>query len=383
MENDAAQDAVLAGRIVICENPSDSFRKNIQMRYESCCEFYGIEDKVIKLVFCNTINKHTCMTILAQNADIRYLVFDEHHMQMLGSLNSLYYLYGQHDFKIPFYNIILNDDSTIFKEAMSRTLAILLAEKSLLSGNATRAAKYLSFCTQSNHSPESDCMQYEFDHNLWLQKRIRAVSAQGYAYNFYVFHEMAHVKFSYDPASREKYEQYLSQTWNSIKKKPHNEARVSQFFNTHPTQPDPEDYACDVLALQSLFDFIQSKTGDYQVEQMTEAYVISIINLCIMDSIIEHDTNFSDWYVVCWIRIILVVNALMLIYGRTSAKLEQTLKNTLELVFNKFNYFNSYVNETWEALCSKNSDIGERYASGSKEGLEEKESVLQTIANIN
>lgn len=99
---------VLLGDRVLIGAVSDTFVTNIQLRLKSGVSGFKLENANIEPVFCSSINKHTCACRVSNSPEVQYLVFDEHHIQLLGAMNLLFYMYGQNDFKQPIFSMIMD-----------------------------------------------------------------------------------------------------------------------------------------------------------------------------------------------------------------------------------------------------------------------------------
>lgn len=75
---------VLLGDRVLIGAVSDTFVTNIQLRLKSGVSGFKLENANIEPVFCSSINKHTCACRVSNSPEVQYLVFDEHHIQLLG-----------------------------------------------------------------------------------------------------------------------------------------------------------------------------------------------------------------------------------------------------------------------------------------------------------
>ena len=96
--NKSIKQAMLGDRVIIGD-ASDVFRKSIQLCLETGIPSFELEKEKIEPIFCSSINKHTCLLTVSDDPEVQLIIFDEHHVQLLRSMNLLFYMYGQNDFK--------------------------------------------------------------------------------------------------------------------------------------------------------------------------------------------------------------------------------------------------------------------------------------------
>ena len=109
-------------------------------------------------------------------------------------------MYGQNDFKQPIFSMIMDQIIKTPKKRLYNIAAILLSEKYMLAANSTRALQYLAqleenVITSEDYSGDTG----EFDLNWFLLKSHRGEIAHSFVMNFYVYHELAHIKARQDP----------------------------------------------------------------------------------------------------------------------------------------------------------------------------------------
>lgn len=144
---------VLLGDRVLIGAVSDTFVTNIQLRLKSGVSGFKLENANIEPVFCSSINKHTCACRVSNCPEVQYLVFDEHHIQLLGAMNLLFYMYGQNDFKQPIFSMIMDQIIKTPKKRLYNIAAILLSEKCMLAANSTSVPRLKSIA--SHFSPST------------------------------------------------------------------------------------------------------------------------------------------------------------------------------------------------------------------------------------
>ena len=373
---DKSIQSILLGDRVLIGGVSDTFKKSIQIRLESGIPSFKLENAIIEPVFCSSINKHTCALRTADHFEIQYLIFDEHHIQLLGAMNLLFYMYGQNDFKQPIYSTIMEKIIKTPKKRLHNVAAILLSEKCILEANPTRGLQYLA-CLDENSITSEDYSgdAGKFDFNWFLLKSRRAEIAHSFAMNYYVYHELAHIKARQDPHAFSGYFDAISIVSNPLKTK---HPAFSEVFKV-----PVEELACDVYALDLLFDYVMNAGGDYQYEFMVESYIIAITNLTIMDSI-SVLTNIENQYNKSWLRIIVVLNALSY-YKDNECNIPNfgdAIHRCLDSCYMKYrNYLDAMMNAI-QVLQAQFGDIPEKYPPFSKEWEAENSAAISILANI-
>lgn len=119
------------------------------------------------------------------------------------------------------------------------------------------------------------------DYNWFCLKLRRHDIANAYIMNFYVFHELAHIKMDFDTRLSSYYHSLVHMQVNQL-------AGFVRAINPNVVDTSLlplEDIACDTYALDLLFKFINANTGDYNFEFMVEAYLVAVSNNTLLNSI--------------------------------------------------------------------------------------------------
>ena len=346
------------------------------MRLKSGVSGFKLENANIEPVFCSSINKHTCACRVSNSPEVQYLVFDEHHIQLLGAMNLLFYMYGQNDFKQPIFSMIMDQIIKTPKKRLYNIAAILLSEKCMLAANSTRALQYLAqleenVITSEDYSGDTG----EFDLNWFLLKSHRAEIAHSFVMNFYVYHELAHIKARQDPHAFSVYSSAVSVVSDSLELESPDFAKIFKV-------PD-EELACDVYALDLLFDYVMNAGGDYYYEFMVESYIIAITNLTIMDSI-SVLTSIEEQYNNSWLRIIVALDALGFYKDMICniPNFGKTIHRCRKYCYMKYRNYLEEMMCALQMLEAKFGDVLEKYPPFSKEWEEEKRTAISILASI-
>lgn len=295
--------SVLSDRILLRKKINEYFVTNIKLRYVTAVEMMEIDESNLETIYCSSINKHTCVVSKDNN---NYLIFDEHHMEVLNALNVLYYLYGQPKFKKLFCDLILSRNN-YFAKRLKATVLTIITEQQLLNGNMKNALKYAKELEKISLIVEEG---KDVAFSLLMLKMRKVDDAQAFSLNFYVFHEMAHVKHKQNPSCFEKIEDVCSDVYALLipllKDVSVEEYKV--YLNL-------QECACDIYALMKLIYYMDENTEKAEKNDLTyymiESYMISITNIVVMDSVYQReDICLSEVYFGAYLRIILVINTL-------------------------------------------------------------------------
>ena len=372
MEN-SILDELLEDRLILHEEVSDIFIVNMRLRLHSGIPQFGLVDCNLKPIYCSTIDKHTCVQVLNDDKSTFYLILDEHHFKVLCLMNYVFYLYGQVNLKLIMNRIFRAPEKKLFQVSV-----ILLAEKCMLVGNATKAKAYL------DKLKEYEITRSDFDGAIgkvdlsWLMlKEKRERMSRPMVMNYYVFHELAHIKAQYAPESFLIYENEVRKAINLVQP-------AFQIVLTIDKSKIPiEDIACDMYALDLLFDYAFDEYGDYQYEYMVDSYIGAIMNLTIMDSVVSHD-EIENWYVDCWVRIIIALYAVAIRKVKQLGKREfyERIETYLKYGREKYENYHLEILRAINDLTEACGNIQEKYSVLSTEWVEEQKNVLAMLAAI-
>lgn len=341
---------ILCDRIFLKKQVSENFIETINMRYKAAIDVMNINVENLKVIYCNSINKHTCL--LEKNKTL-YLVFDEHHSNMLGALNILYYTYGNIDFKQVFYELVLKLND-YFKNRLSSTILILLTEKNIINNKLSKAHLLASIIKEYEFSLDNTDEEDSFFLNLYLIKSRKTFDMQIFSLNFYVFHELSHVKYKQDKSVFRKISKVLK---NNIS----TNMQIFEKLNTnkYTTFYAEEECICDIYALIKLLEFTSKNAGDSFLFEIVESYITSTLNIVLMGSIYESSIHkYEDTFVSAYLRIITVVNTFLeLLLENNSNFSFKKVQNHMNYTREKFANFKSIFDEQvlyFEELCKTN-----------------------------
>ena len=285
-------------------------------------------------------------------------------------------MYGQNDFKQPIFSMIMDQIIKTPKKRLYNIAAILLSEKYMLAANSTRALQYLAqleenVITSEDYSGDTG----EFDLNWFLLKSHRGEIAHSFVMNFYVYHELAHIKARQDLHAFSVYSSAVSVVSDSLELESPDFAKIFKV-------PD-EELACDVYALDLLFDYVMNAGGDYYYEFMVESYIIAITNLTIMDSI-SVLTSIEEQYNNSWLRIIVALDALGFYKDMICniPNFGKTIHRCIKYCYMKYRNYLEEMMCALQMLEAKFGDVLEKYPPFSKEWEEEKRTAISILASI-
>lgn len=373
--NKSIEQALIGDRVIIGE-ASDIFVENIRLRLENGIHSFELEKVNIEPVFCSSINKHTCLATVSDVPDMQYIVFDEHHIQLLRILNLLFYMYGYNEAKQPFISLVMDQIVKTPRKRLFQAASILLAEKSILEANLTRALHFLSQLDEYMISEDDyDGKEGDFDYNLFLLKSRREKIACSFVLNFYVYHELAHVKAIQKPQTFSAYSNYVSSVFEQYKQDYNG---FNELFNI-----SIEELTCDMYALDLLFDFVLKTGGDYNYEFMIDSFIVAITNLTIMDSV-SALTNIEKQYDNSWLRINIVLDALSLYKNKTldNTSFGESVHGCKEYCYIRYKNYLEEIYNAINTLQVKYANITEERIPFSKEWEEEKKAVISILASI-
>ena len=372
------RNSLLADRLTLRNDVSDIFLKNMKLRLEYGISKFGLFDNNIEPVYCSSINKHTCVEILNDDPSTFYLMLDEHHLEVLGAMDRLFYMYGQNDIKSPVLNFVMKEVLRTPEKRLFQTAILLLAERSLLDGNATRALAYLDKIKDYMITDTDwDGNVGLFDLDWFILKERRAEISHGLIMNYYVFHELAHIKAQYESSVFSEYKINVCDIIDLMWSRP----QFKSWFDK--TKIPVEDVACDVYALDLLFDFMYEEGGDYQFGYMVDSYISAITNLTIMDSVISHK-EIEDWYTGCWMRIIMTLNTLALCKSEQQGHLTffESIQHCLNYGYIGYTNYRKEIFRAMSELSKTFESIQEKFLLFSKEWTEEKKTALTILATL-
>ena len=369
----SAQEILLIDRIILNNSVSNTFIKNINERLNYGISHMNLDREAIEPIFCSTINKHTCTETLTSHPNKFFVIFDEHHFQLISAMNLLFYLFGKDDLTSPIFRFVMASIMSTPYKRLRLIAALLLSEKSLLSSNATQANAYLPELLQNK--PTSDDFQGDkgnFELNLFLLKEKRARSANRIVMNYYVFHELAHIAYQHNSETIKTFMFSLQTILSNI-----------DIF-TSDISSISEEIVCDAYALNIIFNLEYETYHDFDYTNIVNSFVSAIINLTFMDSVIAHGNDINDWDILCWKRIEITLQ----LVGHQKENYEKYLNFSSHiqscLEYCQMNHSN-YEYELQSVILdfqNKYSNISEQFPIFSSQWITEKDNFLRIIASL-
>ncbi len=373
---------ILTDRIILKQDCDETFYKNMTERLSSGTGVMNLEDAEIVLVYCSTINKHTCIEKLHKNPNTYYLILDEHHEQMMGALNYLFYAFGTNDFKKPFWHMMMQNMS-YHQKRLKNAVNLLLAEQYLLEGQVNKASYCMDEIEKRPLDTEKDFSgeMGRFEQGLFMLKSRRLDHMRSYILNFYVFHELAHIVYQ---EKREQMDTVIS-IYNQLPEDLKNQ--VKQLIETWKEEQIDypyEDIICDSYALSLLFEMVYEHFKEFDYEYMVDSYICAIVNLTILDSIFRHRPGSETWYVVCWMRIVLALNTLgiYLMEKYNDAEILKAIQGRMNYCRMLFKNAKEVIVDEIYKTRATNNELKEEYKPDQKEWEETFEKVLDHIRAI-
>lgn len=366
---------VLRDRILLKEEVGEHFIENVEMRYKVAVRLMNIDVSNLSRIYCSSINKHTCS---ASDGEINYIIFDEHQMEVLSALNILYYLYGQIDLKMGIFDFILSRED-YFKERLKNTIIIILAEKQILQGNMENALYYAEKIHED--APSLDRNKKGF-WELFTLKQWKSYIAYAFCLDFYVFHEMAHIKYSQQICEfdnmRNLYDSLLS--------------NLSPLFELllqeekYEVTLNVQECLCDTYALLKLLEYMETELENEELGAnrgyLIEGYIISVVNIVIMNSIYQNE-NLDKKYINAYLRIILVINMVGVLYEASDKKnILEDFQDEMQWVGKRFSNYKRHFDSTWNSIVLENDNDIQRVEFMSKEWYRNYEEVIKILSKI-
>lgn len=376
--NEQEKKLILGNKLILKPNVSDAFKKNMSIRTAYGFEAMDLPAEAVEVVLCSTVNKNTCVQKLLSNPNKYYLLLDEHHFETMSALVFLFYLFGFHDLKKEIMEIITKPFMKTPQKRLAHMKTQLQAENSLLEGNATFA--YSLVQKLANYEITEDDYKGKagaLDYNWFCLKLRRHNIANAYIMNFYVFHELAHIKMDFDTRLSSYYHSLVHMQVNQL-------AGFVRAINPNVVDTSLlplEDIACDTYALDLLFKFINANTGDYNFEFMVEAYLVAVSNNTLLNSIKEHTIGKIDFRKICWWRVFIALEILCLLHDH---KIDfcDGIREAREVAKNKYDNYLEYMESNFSNSIIIPETEKEKYSQLSEQWEEEVEATLAIIREI-
>mgnify|MGYP000822556757 CR=1 FL=1 len=329
---------IIGDRLILNSEVHDYFRTSVQERLDCGIDMMNIPGEKIETIYCSSLNKHTCIQHDLSIPDKSFLVVDEHLHEVLSSLLLLFYMFGYHDYKYYIVSAAVGEALILPQKRLNLIAVLLQAEKYLLDGNATAALllanKFKDYSSDKENKDELSGLESELERDYFLIKYLKVQHAMPYVANFYIFHELAHVKLSLDLDLRRSFFKLVE---NQITNLCIFEDKVGCNVVDVALLPK-EDIACDAYALFLLFNFIYEKTANYDFEFMVDSYIFSVLSLTELDTILERTISITDWQETSWWRIFIALEIVYLCEPAND-KLRKGIIETRAVARNKYDNY--------------------------------------------
>lgn len=373
--NEQEKKQIFGNKLILKPNVDNAFAINMYNRVSSGLKAMELTSETVDVILCSTVNKNTCVQKLESSPNKYFLLLDEHHYETISALTFLFYVFGFHDLKREFMWIVIETVMKTPQKRLTHIKMLLQAENSLLEGNATFAYSLVQKLadyeiTEDDYKGESGAVDYN-----WYCLKLRFKTASAYIMNFYVFHELAHIKMDLDVEVSSLYTDLAKIQVNNL----------AFFVNT--IDPDVvnvsllpiEDIACDAYALDLLFKFVKDNTEDYDFEFMVESYLVAVSNNTLLNSIKEHTIGVIDFKKICWWRVFIALEILCLLHPDDKGFCDG-IRGTREVAKNKYNNYIEYMESNFtETIIIPEK---EKYNQLSKQWEQEVEATLAIIREI-
>lgn len=366
---------IIGDRFILKSEITHSFHMSIQERLNCAIKMMNLPSEIIEPIYCSSLNKHTCIQQTSSTSNNFFFVADEHLHEILSALLLIFYMVGYHDCKYTTFFMATKILNLPIKRLNYITI-LLHAEKDLLEGNATSALFFVNKLEKSITEVEvyeGDFGKLEF--NYFLLKHEREQHAIIYVENFYVFHELAHVKMAIDSNLRDAFFKLVEMQIEQLK------ALVNAIDTSVVDMSllPIEDIACDAYALSLLFSYVHENTGEYDFDFMVESYVFSVLSLTELDTILERRISMIDWHKTSWWRIFIALEIVYLC-NPADRELRNGIIEVREAAKNKYNNYATLLDEISYKI--KDSPIVEKHIPFSEEWNNEVAEALSIIRSI-
>lgn len=333
-----------------------AFQESVKIRFHSACKQMALDPDSINVKCFSSLSKES---FIIYNKNETNVYMDNHQVDSLYMLTLLFYLYGQINFKYPFYRLIF-EIIPYFNKRTDYCLLLLQAEKCFLSKKLIQARVYLDACKNYDYASYTKHItalndlsdEQAFTLNLILLKGRQQDICIAFSLNFFVYHELAHAKYYLMKDSLSVFTNTVFQSL--IASKPYIDLLFKNSNLTKPNIPI-EEYVCDVYALYLLYDLIYEHYSDYETKYMIDSYSVSILNITLINSKTSDNILFSeDDYIYACFRTTIVLCALRMLWinEKRSVQLLQSIENAINDSFVRFKNFKFSLDTKWNELYS-------------------------------
>ena len=369
---------IVFNRLILNEEQNICLEKLVEQEVDLAKKLFKFEKTQIKLFFCYSINKHTCIETLSEFPEISYLVVDIHQMEIFYSMVLNYFLNGDIPIKAPIMEAFRNLSSSFFENKLDSLVLLLQAEKELLLGHVSQAKSILNHMSkvQVHFSKNS-----HVDLNHFLLKDNKTTLLMPHIYRICIFHEMAHAKFKECLNLRVAFIEDIKRIRNVIFLNQHEYIqKMSPFLDKLPY----EDCACDVYAIKMILDYSKDKGDEINVENEIEAYIAFVINMEMMESIrlTLSDDELERFYIISWLRVMLVIYTLEWILSYQLALDIDHINTTMFTCEQIFASYRQKFNFAWQKMKREVGETEEEFEQFEEAWHDSLLKILNYIASL-
>ncbi len=330
----------------------DAFSESVDIRFQEACKRMNLPTDCIRIKCFASVEKESFM--IQDNNSIKVYI-DKHQMDSLYMLTFLFYIYGQIDIKYAAYSLMI-ENIPYFDLRLSFSLLVLQSEKSFCAKRLVQAQAYLDAAEAQDYAScfeslqQADSPMKDLVLSLILLKGRRQDISYSFSLNFFVFHELAHAKYSLA-------ENELDNVAAAVMKLLCCERSIIDVLESNSETEYPkipiEEYVCDTYALYLLFDFIYEHQSDYEIEFMVDSYFVSVLNIALINSKESNSTLLSEKdYAYAGIRAVKVLSALRILWADEGRPLSllTSVEQAMKYSFDRFKNLKLSLDNKWEYL---------------------------------
>ena len=194
----------------------------------------------------------------------------------------------------------------------------------------------------------------------------------GIILNFYVFHELAHIKLDEDSNMLAEYIGFA--------KKAYRETNAD--YTDGGYSVPLEDVACDAYSLDLIFDYIFGQTNNYHYSEVVSAYVSTLANMTVLDYCQNKEKSWKYEYDLCWIRIILALATVSIKKSSQTFDFWFRVQEKVKIAKQEYTSYMVVVENMMSEIDYKYEDVGESCIPFSFEWMREFDNDLRMIQSI-
>ena len=338
-----------------------AFERSVNLRVDDACRRMKLRRDQLQVICFASAEKES---FAVREGDVIRIYMDKHQMDHLYMLTFLYYLHGQVDIKNRIY-LALTQQFPYFEKRICTVLLLIQAEKCFNRKELFQAKRYLDALSKFDSRDDLQNLRQidpdkcAFISNLIVLKGMRQDACFAFSLNFFVFHEIAHAKYTLSHESLCDFGLAVEAALDIFG------GEFDEIYEEYgEIKPDIpfEEYICDTYALYLLFDFVFSQSQRYEQELVIESYFISVLNLALVSSRTgDQELMEGERYQYASYRAVHVIYAVMLLWsmeGRPWKDIEAIQGSTI-YAFKKYKNLKESLDNNWSTLYNRfhaNSD---------------------------